>query len=107
MSRLVEPRAPREPKPKDETEPKAEPKKDYIPEPKSGEVTTAYDVEIQKAEKRVVVYVEIGENLQKTLDKAITCAYESDENIGETMADMGVNIKDMVESAVKMEVKQA
>jgi len=90
--------------PRDKPLPKPRPKAKTSPTPEAepGEVSTAYD--IQKAEKRVVVYVEIGENLQKTLDKALTCAYNSDENIGETMSEMGVNIKTMVESAVKMEI---
>ena len=65
--------------------------------------STSAHFDVKKEEKRGVVYVEIGENLQKTLDKAISAAYQADENIGETMSEMGVNIKSMVDSAVMME----
>jgi hypothetical protein len=83
--------------------PKEKPKTKARPKDKNdSNTTTAYD--IHKDEKRVVVFVEIGDNLQKVLDKALSCAYQSDENIGETMSKMGVDIKTMVESVVKMEV---
>ena len=56
----------------------------------------------QRAEKRVVVYLEIGPNIKGVLEKAIQAAYQSDENIGILMDKMGLDIKTMVKSTVDM-----
>ena len=77
------------------------------PEESPGTQTNA-NFDIARDERKVVAYVEIGPNLQKVLDKAITTAYQSEENIGNLMRYMGVDIKAMVASAVKLEnVKKA
>ena len=72
----------------------------HIPKSSNAENVTAH-YNVEKDEKRVVVYVEIGNNLQKTLDAAIKAAYQASENIGETLEAAGLDIKSMVESSVK------
>jgi len=71
----------------------------------SASASAVFDVTQQ--EKKVIVFLEIGENLRNVLVTAINSARGAEENIGEAMESMGVNLRDMVESAVKMEVKQA
>ena len=75
--------------------------------PASSEASASAVFDVTQQEKKVIVFLEIGENLRNVLVTAINSARGAEENIGETMESMGVNLRDMVESAVKMEVKQA
>lgn len=54
-------------------------------------------------QKRAIVFVEIGENMRIVLCKAIECAYDASENIGETLSEMGFNVQEMIDSTVQME----
>jgi len=84
--------------------PPAAPPKMKSPKKETSSATSTAHFNVQRDEKRVVVFIEIGDNLQKTLDKALEAAYQGDESIGDTMSEMGVNLKEMVESAVQMEI---
>jgi len=75
--------------------------------PASSEASASAVFDVTQQEKKVIVFLEIGENLRNVLVTAINSARGAEENIGEAMESMGVNLRDMVESAVKMEVKQA
>lgn len=94
-------------RPSPPSRPKQECRKSTSPgDPAASAASTSAHFDVQKREKRAVVYVEIGENLQKVMDKAIQRTYEQRQGIANLMRSMGVDMKEMVQSAVKMEVPE-